>query len=207
MCTVADVREYLDKLPGSSTPAGIVVDTTLGHIIERVQSVIERYIRHGYEGYVEEARTILGYGSGYLILPVHELGSVSLVTTEWLQTVPADNYKEDADGNLYLSNTSQAFGVPTLGYYPNLFQWLPGRYLVTAGWGWGPVPKDITEVAVEITANIWKEKDKASFSDAIGVDTGGQIVVGYQRGLTNRQEMILKLALQQYQDNLPTVVG
>lgn len=205
IATVPELRAYIKGLPTDS-------DTTelLSDLIDRASAIITEYIGFEYEGYESPATTkrLQSQGSEWLILPPHQVGSVTQITTEASGAVPVPTtvWIEDADsGHLRLlyANGWIMYGASTGPY-----GWAPGWYQVTAEWGWGPVPEDLKQACLEIATNLWREKDKGAFSDVVGiVGSGSEARVGYQKGLTNRQLMILDLHRQKRLDTLPLVIG
>jgi hypothetical protein len=129
--------------------------------------------------------------SVYLKLPPYQAGSITSVagvlfkgtTGETLTTLT--DWDELDRFYLYRDlgwSGQQLLGVGGWGSYP----W----YRVTAIWGYGPVPDDIVELALELAVNMWRSKDKGGFSEIIGADGGG--AVRFVAGLNAQQKMILQ---------------
>lgn len=123
-------------------------------------------------------KIVRGYSTGYLPLPPHQAGSVTLA--EYMSTsnpaayaaVPDQWIQED--GSLY-----RAGG------------WTQGRYRVTAVWGYGPdVPPTIEQLTLELAVNIWRSRDKGGFSEIVGADGGG--AVRQVAGLNKQQQATLQ---------------
>jgi len=187
----------------TQVPAGAAQDTLIHEYLERAEAMITEYIGFSYDSYTPGTQTIINYGSEWLMLPAHEHGSITQITTEGGAVIPSITWAEDADGNVYLK-----MGMGYTGVYAGGYIWTPGRYVVTANWGWGAVPKDLELACLEITMNLWQEKNKGAHSDVVGVEgSGGELRVGYQKGITNRQRMILDLHRQKFLDRKPLALG
>lgn len=179
----ADVKEYIDQLGDTEEH-----DTLLDTICARVEDTIKLYLNLDFAAYTS-ATTMVVYGTGtpWLVLPPHQAASVTAVKygpTASPTTVVSTTYTEDAQGNLY-----REWG-----------HWYPYRYTVTANWGLGTTwPDSVKEVAVEMAASIFKERDTGYFSDLVGVlGDGGTTVVGYKGAMTKRQKMVLDLVRRRY---------
>lgn len=170
--TVAQLRQYL-KLPTatSSPPAtnGAVTetDTVLQAVLDRATALIDEVLMFSFAAYPGSAtsKSIIGRFSRYLELPPHEAGSVTAVV----------------DNNYTVASTDYTVLTSDDGRRVSLYKstyWSGPRVVVTAKWGYGPAPDSIVEVCLELAVNIWRAKDKAQFSDAIGVDPVGQAVGG-----------------------------
>ena len=180
LITKADVYQYLDQLTVSAEN-----DALLDAVIPRAEDIIAEYLGYTWSAYDSVASTMIVTGSStpWLSLPPHQPGTVTLVTLEGQTSAYTTDYTEQPDGTLYLNN-SLPYGRSG---------WYPYRYSVTAKWGYGAVPESLKEVAIELTVNIIREKDKGMFSDVIGVDGANGVTVGYQRAFTNRQLAILNI--------------
>jgi hypothetical protein len=122
------------------------------------------------------------YGGETLLLPRHQLGSVTSVIHQYGYQWPQNYFTENADGSLWSGNTTGFVLAP----------WYPGRFTIIAKWGPGSAPQSLVEVVLEVAVNLWREKDKGSFSDVIGVEGDGAVAVGYQRAFTNRQKAVIE---------------
>lgn len=168
--TVTELREYLDQV-GASTST----DVTLYNIITRASSMIDTYLGFSYAGYTT-ATTKVAYGSGTpnLTLPPHEQGSVTAIVPENGTAVDVTLWTEQEDGTIYLDSAYVAYPIPYLSQ-ARYTGWGFSRYTVTADWGYGDPPASVKEVCLELSMNIWKQKDKGFVSDFIGVSgAGGQ---------------------------------
>lgn len=192
--TPTDIGEYLKQLDVATLPPEDVnLLTKLGL---RATAIIDRFLGFAFTDHTEEPtdKIVTGWGTSFLMLPPHLLGSITAVEYEDGTVLPVADYTEQEDGSLYLDNT-YGYWYPQPTTRPG---WGFHRYTVTAKWGVGPVPEDVKEVALELAVNLWREKDKGHFSDVVGVEGGGAIAVGYTKALTNRQQMILDLVRSQY---------
>lgn len=174
------LREYLRQAPTDNAATSVQ-----DHIRARAYSIINEHLGFTFAAYPgsASAKVVYGQGGSNLYLPAHMAGSVTTVTDEGGGSVTG--WSEDADGSLHLTTTFP----PSIDAPP---MWRDGaRYTVTAKWGYGPAPESIVELEIELCVNIYRERDKGSFSDVVGVEGGGAVAVGYQRALTNRQQMII----------------
>jgi hypothetical protein len=163
--------------------------------LDRATSAINLDLKFSFDGYTAGNQVIYSYGGPTLMLPPHQIGQTITVTDPG--GAPVTGFVEQTDGHLYLGN----------GYILNrswYYGWGQGRYLVNAKWGYGTAPDALVEVCIEVAANILREKDKGTFSDAIGVEAGGEVRVGYAHAFTNRQRAILDRIKELY--TLPAVV-
>lgn len=171
--TVESLRAYLDHVEVSTA-----TDEVLGDIVTRASATVRTSLRSLLadpsfdfaDAYAAASTTIVtAYGGMVLLLPPHLAGSVSeveyVVTTNpttWAALT--DEWYEQQDGSLY---RPYGWGY---GYHPTGV-----RYRVTARWGYGPVPAEIEQVALELAVNMWRSKDKGDFTDVIGVEGQGSI--------------------------------
>ena len=178
MATKERIRQYLTQVA-----AGATNDAALNEIGLRADDIVNKELGFTFGTYGTAAeKPVLGYPSPYLFLPPHNAGSVELVKNSAGATITG--WTEEDNGSLYVGAAYNS--------------WYKDRYLVTAAWGPGPAPDALIEVAVEIAVNLWREKEKGSFSDVIGVEGGGAVAVGYQRAFTNRQKYVLGLIKRKY---------
>lgn len=190
-CTASEIYEYLQQVPVT-----VGNTTLLGKLADRATAIIDRALGFSYAAYPgsTSAKTIYHDGGSELRLPPYQSGSLASVylgTVASGSLVTSTDYETLTNGNLLLVTGS---GYNPYGYRP----WYRGMYTVTAKWGYGEVPADVKEVAIELSVNIWRERDKGAFSDVIGVEGSGDIAVGYAGALTNRQKMILNNVKRQY---------
>lgn len=192
--TVEQLRGYLTKVP-----AGEENDTLLGNVLDRATSIVDAVLGFSFDGYTSGTTRVVyvGYGTPYLVLPVHEAGSVTLVTTAAGNDL-AGYWQELSDGTLYAAGASGALGYwwgGSVGLLPAAWGY---SYTVTANWGYGDPPDSIVEVTLELAVNIWRGRTKGLFSDVVGVEGQGAVTVGYQGALTNQQKMIVQAVKAQY---------
>lgn len=130
---------------------------------------------------VASTKIVRGHVGSYLTLPPHQSGSVTLVEYQSganpaIYSTLADQWLLEGD-QLYRSGGWSSYS--------------PSRYRVTAVWGYGPtVPDSISQIVLELGVNFWRGKDKAMYTDTIGVD--GQGSVKYIGGLTNLQRQVIE---------------
>ena len=123
-------------------------------------------------------RIVRGYSTGYLPLPPHQAGSVTLV--EYMSTSSPAAYAAVPDQWLHEDSSLYRAGG-----------WTQGRYRVTAAWGYGPdVPPAIEQLTLELAVNIWRSRDKGGFSEIVGADGGG--AVRQVAGLNKQQQATLQ---------------
>lgn len=183
--TAADIREYLDAQ--QATPTN-VPSALLEKIAERAQDMV--YSALGFEfaayGATTTTKNVFGSGSPILYLPAHEAGSVTTVTP-YGSSSAITGWIEQADGSLYLTgHNPRAIG----GWVENY------NYTVTAKWGYGPVPDDVTQVMLEIAVNIFRGRGKGMFESAIGETGAGQI--RFIGGVTSQQRAVLNAVRRKY---------
>ena len=194
--TVDELADYIPQVDAEGDAA------LLGDIIDRAQSIVDEYMGFTFDGYDASAseRVITAYGTPTLILPPHEIGTITTVTLEGATTaIDEDDYTEDTvTGNLTFNGYYPFTGY---GYYPyNQFSpfgyWGPARYEVTAKWGYGTVPEAIKEVTLELAVNIWRGRDRGMWTDVIGVEGSGGL--RFTGGVTNQQRAILDSVRERY---------
>lgn len=180
--TVAELREYLDKL-GSG-----VADAQLQAVLDRARSIVDlglgfSFFDAGGEWPAATARTVRADGTPYLRLPPYQEGSITGIVVAGTATA--------------VTGWAEAWsaGRGVLERYP---AWDVGRYTVTAAYGYGAAPAAVVEVNLEVAVNIWQARQAGRFSDVVGAEGGG--AVGYQKALTAQQAMILKQVRNQYMD-------
>lgn len=181
------LREYL-KQAATDDATTLILD----HMRGRAYSIINENLGFTFAAYPGSAtpKVVYGQGGSNLYLPAHQAASVTTVADEGGGSITG--WTQDDDGSLHLTTTFP----PSIDRPP---MWRAGaRYTVTAKWGYGPAPESIVELELELTVNIFRERDKAAFSDVVGVEGGGAVAVGYQRALTNRQQLIIDMAKAKY---------
>ena len=123
-------------------------------------------------------KIIRSYGeTEYLLIPAHQANQVTLVE-QMIGTNPA-TYQALSDE--WLEEDSALWRASG---------WTDDRYRITAPWGYGPVNDAIKQVTLEVTVNLWRSKDKGSFTEMIGAEGGG--VIRFIGGFTKQQEAILE---------------
>jgi hypothetical protein len=172
--TAAQVRAYLGQVTSDD-------DTLLGDILVRATAFIDDALGFHFAawGVAASADFHTEYGGRYLTPPAFKAASVTAValvyskgaTTE--STAAITDYVDLGDGRLYRD-----------------CGWSPGWYRVTAVWGYGPAPKSIEEVCIEVAINMWHSKDRAAFTDALGTGSGATTgpdgLSGGQRAIIQR---------------------
>lgn len=130
---------------------------------------------------VASTKIVRGHVGSYLTLPPHQAGTATLV--EYQSGTNPATYSTLADQ--WLAEGEQLYRSTGWGGYS------PLRYRVTAVWGYGPTaPESVVQVVLELSVNFWRGKDKAMYTDTIGVD--GQGSVKYIGGITNLQRQIIE---------------
>ncbi len=174
--TAADIRAYLPQTRDTDAPL-------MNAIAVRATDRVNAALGFTFSGYAVGTRVVSTYGGKYLHLPPHQQGSVTAVL--WgTYTVPSSYYREQPDGALYYQSP---WGHPTWGI---------ADYSVTAAYGYGQPPEVIQQVTLEVAVNIWRSKEKGSFTDDVGVEgSGGQRFVG---GLTRQQRADIDAIKAQY---------
>lgn len=169
-----ELREYLGQLPLTGDSSDVV----LGGILARATGIIRSAIRNELRDMTFDfdaapaasTRSILGYGA-YLTLPPHVAGSVTTVLDTAGDLVAADDYTEHTHPPRYgdLRMVGDVWAEDSTALWA-------GRYTVTAQWGYGGVPTQMTQLCLEIATDIWRKKD-AGFFPEIGVSGEGAIPV------------------------------
>lgn len=163
-------------------------------ILDRATSIVEGAVGVSYALTAPIVPTTVSVwsaaGSPFLHLPPHVSGSVTAVVDPYGNTVESTAYEEQYDGLLLVAK-----GAGTSIYYRNFlpypgYGFQPGRYLVTALFGPQVAPLSIEQVTLEVAVNLWRSRDKGSWTDVIGVDGSGGI--RFLGGLTNSQRAIVE---------------
>ena len=182
LATPEQFFQYMGQVPQPGAMA------TVENIVKRASAMVERFLGFTFAEYPGSPSTLVVAHSGgsVLYLPAHEAGSITAVTDNVGSTVLSTAYAEDHNGNLYFTVNNYPYGAT--GAPLGLFA--PGRYTVTAKWGYGPtVPEDVVEVVLELAVNIWRGKDRGMWTDYVGVQGSGELL--FTGGLTNQQRAIL----------------
>lgn len=197
LVTVARLREYLDKVP-----ANAATTTTLTNILANVESIVTdalgfTFLDAGqdWDDVTASAKRVRSEVSKYLRLPAYQVGSI--VSIYRLDGVTVSDVAIEADT---YEETDEHFYV----YRPN--GWGGYRYSVTAKFGYGPPPGSVTELILELAANVWRQKDQGLFQTSSGVDTlnnstGGGFIK-YVGGLNADQRKIIATVRRKYIEGL-----
>jgi hypothetical protein len=191
--TAATLRtHYLVQLNQGAPEAIVANDATLTIILTNATSIVETALGFAFAGYdaLATARRVRSYGGAYLTLPPHLAGSITAVAwggsavdgTTWAET--PSGMLERVSSDVLLTSWAGCWGE--------------GFYSVTARWGYGDPPPSIVEVVCELAVNIWRSRDKGSFSEVIGTQGGGMIkVVG---ALTGAQREVIEAVKSRYRE-------
>ena len=171
--TINELREYLKQLEASTETILPTADAILDRATAIIRTTIRNELRDPTFDFTADAPVTArlinaGYGV-FLTLPPHAIGSLAgivkassgVTITAYFQHTAPPNY-----GNVRL------LGDPW-GTSPAL--WM-GWYSVSAAWGYGVVPANITELCLEIAVDIWRKKDAGFFAE-IGVAGEGSLPV------------------------------
>jgi hypothetical protein len=196
--TVVQLRAILHQVKADSG-----IDELLQQFVDEATDEVERYLGFkflGYDAQPSERGIDLGrpvaystlpfslwsvyaqpqlHPIGYLVLPWHQQGSITAIK---LGIQEITDYQEQYDNWRTL-------------YRPG--GWWPGRYLITAVWGYGAPPPGAVKVVRELAVNAWRGRERGMYSDIVGAEGGG--AVGYARALTNEQRLILDTIQREYQ--------
>lgn len=185
--------ELYAYLPQVTQDAGN--NAIMDDVLARATSIVEQAVEHEYAaaGVSNAAPTtveVYSYGAPYLMVPLHVAGSIEAVVGPDGVVVPSTYYSEQPDGTLYPTTTAgwPVWWSPSRPY--PTYVWAPGRYLVTADFGPSAAPEAIVQVTLEVAVNIWRSRDKGSFTETVGVDGSGGI--RFISGLTAGQQGIIE---------------
>lgn len=178
--TVGDLRQYLAQINRLTPADASANDALLQAILDRAQSIVDGALGFTYAGYTAAAsRSILSYGGNYLELPPYRLGSI---TSVMMGGTTYTDYTITPRGNLY-----RAAGWATWGTWgPPSWWWVD----VTAEWGYGDPPASIVEVVLELAVNLWRGKDRGMFTEVVGTESGGAVVVPLGGLNKNQREIV-----------------
>lgn len=203
--TIPEIKEYLSQVAGDNTN-----DKVLGKALARATSMIDEALGFSFGkydvvteelsgDYAEGTKVITSWGGAYLQLPPHEVGSeavdLAVIGPDGETTIPTTEYQEQVDGSLYavqLATIGQT--LYSAGRY--IVGWAPGRYTITANWGYGAPPDAIKEVCLELAVNIWRGRDRGMWTDVVGVEGSGGL--RFTGGLTNQQRAIIESVYSRY---------
>lgn len=177
--TLPELYQYLPQASANGEN-----DAALSAVLDRATSIVEGYLGWSYAPYDSATtRVIYNPGIAEFVLPPHEAGSVTAVSFNGDAVTSYQVIADDRGNEVLLSTATSGWGYTTRSL------WTMGRYVVTAKWGYGPVPDRVKQVVLELAVNIWSAKEAARFSAVVGVEGGG--AVGYEGALTPQQRMIL----------------
>ncbi len=196
--TVDELKKYLSQWEGFPEE-----DVLFATIIDRAQSIVDEYTGFTFAGYdtAASARLVPSYGTPVLILPPHEIGTITAVRLEGATTdIDSTTYTEDTvTGNLTFDGYWPYAAYPGVGWWgafsPSGY-WGPARYTVTAKWGYGTAPEAIKEVVLELAVNIFRGRDRGLWTEIIGVEGSGGL--RFTGGVTNQQRAILDSIREKY---------
>lgn len=180
--TASELRQYLDKIGTEGSES----DEVLTFILTNASSIVRSSLRYhigdplfDFEAYgAASTKIVRGYSTNeYLFLPPFQAASVTLVEEQ-----------TGFNPSSYTSVTDEWIEENTSLWRSG--GWNDARYRVTATWGYGPVVSDIKQVTMELAVNIWRSKDKGSFTEMIGAEGGGAIRV--VAALTPQQQAVLE---------------
>ena len=174
--TLEQLRESLTQLR-QDTP----VDNMLTAMLEEAASIIDGALGFSYLPVEQDwtdvtatARHVRAEASEWFHLPPYQQGSITALAL--YQGAAVTDYEEAWwAGRFYLYR---------------LEGWRGDRYTITAKWGFGPAPESIRRLNIELAVNIWRTKDKGSFTEIVGVEGSGGI--RYIGGLNAQQKMIIQ---------------
>lgn len=187
--TVAELREYLPQIKSEALEPG--TDAKLQKILDRATGICNDAsvgLGFAFAGYVTEVRSVISYGSPYLVLPPHREGSITSIK---LDSVAITDYAIDPDGTLRRTVGSQWRRIEREDW-----GWRGFRYDIAADWGYGTAPDSVKEVCIEIAVNIWRARDAGRFTNVVGPSDAG--AVGYEGALTPLQRSVLQGVKQIY---------
>lgn len=188
--TVAEMKEYLTQITGASE------DAIMGKLITRISRVIDDYCnRRFYVPAGDQTRYFNGNGADELWLPVNvaegsDLATVTSVavrddvasTSAW-RTIPLTPIDGDRKGDLlfgpigrrYAPARHLSFVSPVAGPDSTFPRGITTVRII-GKFGFETIPGPIAEATVQLVARAHKSRN-AGFSDAIGVDEIGTVMV------------------------------
>ena len=179
--SLAELREYLNQVESGSAQ-----DSVLQKILDRSDSLINGALGFSFAAYGVSTSTkrVLATSGQYLRIPPYSyttIASIYPMSGASVGTVAITDYEElQSMYRLYRS-----------------VGWGGQRYQITAIWGYGAAPESIKELALELSVNIWRSKDRGMWTETVGAsqvgnNVGGGAVITYTGGLTNQQKAIIK---------------
>jgi len=195
MVTVAQLREYLDKVP-----TGVPIDAKLQNILNRVEGIVVAALGFTFFDSTETwpsatQKYVRSESSVYLKLPPYQYGSITSVKTmsgsgDEVVLGDAITDYDELESKFYLYRDGGWGGSR--------------RWAVTSKWGYGPVPAQIAELILELAVNVDRQKAQGLFQQTQGVDSVGNAVGGgsikYVGGLNADQRRIIANTRRQYID-------
>jgi hypothetical protein len=172
LCTVADVREFLQKPDGDTEQDGVI-----SALISRASAAIQRYCDREFitttsGSTLRTFETDIGLTGGFLSLSPYDLQSVSLIrmdTDLTPFTLSTDEYR------LYPINKPDgvytSIRLQPLSFSTGRVMWPLRQVQVTGTWGWPSVPVDVQHACL-VTVSIWLKRDVQAFSRVFNVDEG-----------------------------------
>lgn len=181
--TLAQMRALLKDVKQDADTSDL-----LTAYLDRATDIVDLELGFGFADYgsVATAKDLrLRVDSEYLRLPYYQAGSITAVAALSAKGTTSETTEAITDYAVLDDKRLWREAV-----------WTAGWYRVTAKWGYGPAPASIVQLTLEIAVNLWRGRDNAGYSDVVGAGGGG--AVGYERGLTNRQRMILQDVRNRY---------
>lgn len=189
--TIAEIKEYATQI------TGVAEDAILEKLITRVSRVIDDYCNRRF--YVasggDQTRYFDGTGTGDLWLPVNategsDLASVtsvavrdSVASTSTWRTIALTPVEGDRKGDLMFGPRDRRYAPARLLSFvshvagnDSTFPRGTATVRIIGTFGFSSIPAPIAEAAVQLVVRAHKARN-AGFSDAIGVDDVGTVVV------------------------------
>lgn len=182
--SVEQLRAYLEQTDEGD-------ESLLTDILERAEALVDEelgfsFIDWDVDAEPSERDVKCGAGGEYLYLPAHDEGSVASVEAVYARGAETE--------------TTEAITDYTVEPRWRLYRragWVRGQwYRVAAIWGYGPPPTAITEVTLEVAANLWRGRHAVGWTSAVGAEGGGSVQV--QRALTWAQRHTIERVRARY---------
>lgn len=184
--SVAQFRAVMTQITTGATYDALILQK-----LDEATGVINGALGPGneFKGYLATAtaKRISAGGSCLLLLPYYESGSLTSI---------APVYSDLTTGTAYTRATDYEIEDDDHTVLYNPGGWPRQRYEVTAKWGFGQPPVELTGVCVEIAVNLWLGGQGGQFTDVVGIEGVG--AVGYNRAFTNRQRQIIEAVRTKY---------
>lgn len=165
LCSVADVREYLQK-PGGDTGQ----DAVILSCITRASRAIQDYAEREFSLTGTATRTFKAYRGSLVDLAPYDLQSASVVTDTPVGGTPATlTAGTDYDlGDLFLGGTYLYLRLGAS--YGRSFGDFPySTITITGVWGMAAVPEDVRHACI-VTAALWMRREVQAFSTTFNMD-------------------------------------